>query len=70
MWVPGMFLYGSAFSIFVFKWLKEQTLPNGVTSLAELKLTARGTGPLTRPEGSSAVIDGVAADSGALLGAN
>jgi cytochrome c oxidase assembly factor CtaG len=68
MWVPGMFLYGTAFSIFLFKWLKEQTLPNGVTSRADLKPISRGTGPLPRSEVHAAVLD-AAADSGALLGA-
>ena len=54
MWVPGMLMYGTAFSIFFFKWLKTQTLPSGVSSFAELALLqGRAPAPYTGAPGLS-----------------
>ncbi len=33
MWVPGMFLYGAAFSIFLYKWLQSEKLATGQSAL-------------------------------------
>lgn len=33
MWVPGMFLYGAAFSIFLYKWLQSERLPAGQSAV-------------------------------------
>lgn len=68
MWVPGMLLYGGALCIFLFKWLREQTLPNGVVSatgsLGGQAVNARAA----RIDGSAtAITNGV--DPAALLGA-
>ncbi|MDQ2827462.1 MAG: cytochrome c oxidase assembly protein [Chloroflexota bacterium] len=34
MWVPGMFLYGAAFSIFLYKWLQSEKLAIGQSSVS------------------------------------
>lgn len=35
MWVPGMFLYGTAFTIFLYKWLQSEKLAVGQSAVGE-----------------------------------
>lgn len=41
MWVPGMMMYGTAFTLFLIKWLQSQQLPIGASSFEDIPRVPR-----------------------------
>jgi len=57
MWVPGMFLYGAAFSIFLYKWLQSEKLAPGQSTVGATGTPRKPRRPGSRSRTPMAPID-------------